>query len=107
MSDKPNKPKRKYVRKTVKNTRDRTPPYPYRTMEEYINAKRLRGETPTQEEYRRFFEELGFKDGIIPEPEELPLNIDEPEPPAIARTPERISEETSVGVRGLSREDLS
>ena len=85
MSDEPNiKPKRKYVRKTVKNNtkkkRDKSPPYPHQTMEEYINAKRLRGEKPTEEEFRKFFEELGFKDGIIPEPEELPLDIDEPEP---------------------------
>ena len=87
MSDAPNKPKRKYVRKTAKNTRNREPPYPYQTMEEYINAKMLRGETPTEEEYRKFAEELGFQDGVIPEPEELPLNIDEPELPVPVPAP--------------------
>ena len=70
------KPKRKYNKKTVKNTQ---PPQKQleNDIETIITDKIMRGEKPTDDEFREYFEKLGFKDGIIPDPEETPLNINE------------------------------
>lgn len=64
------KPKRKYNKKTVKKTES----LKKHDIEELINAKIMRGEKPTEDEFREFFEQLGFKDGIVPTPIELPID---------------------------------
>ena len=91
MSDntKHTKPKRKYNKKNnEKNKEDETNPIDIETI---ITEKIIKGEKPSDEELRLYFEKLGFKDGLIPEPDEsnmeeeinvepIPLNIPETEP---------------------------
>jgi hypothetical protein len=108
------KPKRKYIRRTVKNTKPEKDPDDIQGFtesvgrgksaidtkfrkgvlhenESYITDKIMRGEKPTDEDFQKYLKEFGFKDGKIPEPVELPLDIQEgnemesdpiPEPPS-------------------------
>jgi hypothetical protein len=65
------KPKRKYIRRTIKNTKPEKDP---EDVESSITDKIMRGENPTDEDFQKYLKEFGFKDGKIPEPVELPLN---------------------------------
>ena len=65
------KPKRKYVKKTIKNTKlNKT----QEDIESSIVEKIMKGEKPTDDDFQKYLNEFGFKDGKIPEPVELPLN---------------------------------
>ena len=44
------------------------------SIENSIIAKVLRGEYPTDEEFYKYIKELGFQNGNIPEPDELPIS---------------------------------
>jgi len=50
-------------------------------IESMINAKIMRGEPPTDEEFRNYFSEIGFENGVLLEPAESPLD-EEPTNPA-------------------------
>jgi len=67
--------------KKKRNTRKKTNPSPQKennNAEKTIIEKLSKGESPTEEEIKRYAEELGFNE-IIPEPPELPLSLTEEE----------------------------
>jgi len=77
-NSKPNndKPKRKYTRKNQKKSKEQKEQKETRRevdVETVINAKIDRGETPTDADIRNYLQELGFDNGIVPEPMELPI----------------------------------
>ena len=80
------KPKRKYIRKTVKNTNPNpnpnpNPNNPQTDIESSIVDKIMNGENPSDDDFKKYLEEFGFKDGKIPEPVELPLELDDSDKP--------------------------
>jgi len=100
MSDKPKpipKPKRKYIRSTVKAhsvKNAKSNPTPNQTqddIESFIAEKIMKGEKPTDDDFKKYFAEFGFDDGKIPEPMELPLNDmgQEPENENPSKKPKR------------------
>jgi hypothetical protein len=89
-----NKPKRKYNKKTVKKQ-----DLSKKNIEDVITDKIMRGEKPTDDEFRLYFEQLGFKDGIIPTPEESPLNEEMEQIPAPV-VDEQIPEQKEPKKRG-------
>ena len=68
------KPKRKYVKRTVKNT---NPNKMQKDIESLIVEKIMKGDKPTDDDFQKYLKEFGFKDGKIPEPVELPLDVQE------------------------------
>lgn len=50
-----------------------------KSLEQTIIEKIMSGESPTDDEFHKYTEELGFKNGNIPEPVELPLSLDDEE----------------------------
>jgi hypothetical protein len=44
-------------------------------IEEELNQMILRGETPTDDDFRKFFVAIGFEDGVIPTPDENPSDF--------------------------------
>ena len=73
------KDKQPNKRKTKKNVKPKNDPDEINEEDELeliIKGKLERGEIPTKEEYKRYFELVGFKDGVISVPEELPFESD-------------------------------
>ena len=70
------KPKRKYTRKNKKQPtvlQEKKDEIPEVDVETRINEKLALGETPTDEDISNYLQELGFDNGNVPEPMELPI----------------------------------
>ena len=95
MEDNP-KPKRKYIRKTVKKREDQ------KDIESSIAEKIMRVEKPTDDDFQTYFAEFGFDSGNIPEPVELPLNQEEkrPEDEPVAKKTKRCPKGTRRNKNG-------